>query len=37
MYYNEELDTWVSNEAQGLLEVESSAILGLVSSNQFLS
>ena len=27
----------VYNEAQGLLEAESSAILGLVGSNQFMS
>ena len=26
---------WAYNEAQGLLEVKSSAILGLVGSNQF--
>jgi len=28
---------WVYNEAQGLLEIESSVILDLVGSNQFLS
>ena len=28
---------WAYNEAQGLLEVKSSTILGLISSNQFMS
>ena len=32
---NSELQ-WACNEAQGLLEVESSAILDLVGSNQFV-